>query len=218
MTNYDGHLIIQNAEKLSNKKKIDVIAQNSDKFINIGFDSLSVQDSFSFITASLDKLVSMTKYDDTDEKDKRKWILRDHWQSNCSYSSKSGIFKTEKCLDLLTEKGVYPYDYMNAFEKIDEKQLPSKEQFYSRLSEENITNDDCNKAKQIRKHFYIKNMGVYHDLYLQTGVLLPTDVLEKIGGTCSNYYGLDPVYDYTLTNFAFDAMLKLRPSILLYPT
>ena len=52
MKNYDGHLIIQNAEKLSNKKKIDVIAQNSEKFINIGFDCLSVKDSFSFITAS----------------------------------------------------------------------------------------------------------------------------------------------------------------------
>ena len=47
MKNYDGHLIIQNAEKLSNKKKIDVIAQNSEKFISIGFDSLSVKDSFS---------------------------------------------------------------------------------------------------------------------------------------------------------------------------
>ena len=34
--------------------------------------------------------------------------------------------------------------------------------------------------------------------------------------TCSNYYGLDPVYSYILPNFAFDAMLKLRPSILLY--
>ena len=60
MKNYDGHLIIQNAEKLSNKKKIDVIAQNSEQFINIGFDSLSVKDGFSFITASVDKLVPMT--------------------------------------------------------------------------------------------------------------------------------------------------------------
>jgi len=61
MEKYDGHLIIQNAEQLSNKKKtIDVIAQNSEKFINIGFDSLSVKHGFSFITASLDKLVSMT--------------------------------------------------------------------------------------------------------------------------------------------------------------
>ena len=47
-------------------------------------------------------------------------------------------------LDLLTEKGVHPYDYTNAFEKINEEQLPSKEQFYSRLSEEDITSNDCN--------------------------------------------------------------------------
>ncbi len=38
MKNYDWHLIIQNAQKLSNQKKIDVIAQHCEKFINIGFD------------------------------------------------------------------------------------------------------------------------------------------------------------------------------------
>ena len=209
MKNYDGHLIIQNAEKLSNKKKIDVIAQNSEKFINIGFDSLSVKDSFSFITASLDKLVSMTKYENTDEKERSKWVLRDNWQSNFRYSSKNDIIKTEKCLDLLTEKGVYPYDYMNAFDKFNDEQLPSKEQFYSRLTEEGITNDDYTKAKQIWKHFDIKNMGEYHDLYLKTDVLLLTDVFENFRDMCLSYYGLDPVYYYALPNFAFDAMLKL---------
>ena len=81
----------------------------------------------------------------------------------CRYSSKSDIFKTEKCLDLLAEKELYPNDYANAFEKFNEEQLPSKEQFYGKLSEEDITNDDCNKAEQIRKHFKIKNMGAYHD-------------------------------------------------------
>ena len=59
--NYDEHLVMQNAEKLGNQK--DVLAQNSKKFINSGFDSLSVMDSFRFTTASFDKLVSMTKYD-----------------------------------------------------------------------------------------------------------------------------------------------------------
>ena len=93
MRNYDGHLIIQNAEKLSNKKKIYVIGQNSNTFINIGFDSLIVKDSFSFRTASLDKLVFMTKNGNTDEKDESKWILRHHWQSDCRYSSQSDIFK-----------------------------------------------------------------------------------------------------------------------------
>ena len=209
MKNYDGHLIIQNAEKLSNKKKIDVIAQNSEKFINIGFDSLSVKDSFSFITASLEKLVSMTKYDNTDEKERSKWVLRDNWQSNFRYSSKNDIIKTEKCLDLLTEKGLYPYDYMNSFDKFNDEHLPSKEQFYSRLTEEGITNDDYTKAKQIWKHFDIKNMGEYHDLYLKTDVLLLTDVFENFRDMCLSCYGLDPVFYYTLPNFAFDAMLKL---------
>ena len=197
MKNYDGHLIIQNAEKLSNKKKIDGIAQNSEKFINIGFDSLSVKDSFSFITASLDKLVSMTKYDNTDEKDRRKWVLRDNWQSNFRYSSKNDIIKTEKCLDLLSEKGVYPYDYMNAFDKFNDEQLPSKEQFYSRLTDEDITNDDYNKA--IWKHFGIKSMGEYRDLYLKTDILLLTDVFENFRDLCLSYYGLDPVYFLYLT-------------------
>ena len=161
MKNYDGHLIIQNAEKLSNKKKIDVIAQNSEKFINIGFDSLSVKDSFSFITASWDKPVSMTKYDNADEKDRSRWVLRENWQSNFRYSSKNDIIKTEKCLDLLTEKGVYPYDYMNGFHQFNDEHLPAKDQFYSRLSEEDLALDEYKKAKQIWKHFNIKNMGDY---------------------------------------------------------
>ena len=152
MKKYDGHLInliIQNGEKLSNQKKIDVIAQNSEKFINIGFDSLSVKDSFSFITASLEKLAALTKYDNTDEKDKRKWVLKDNWQNNFRYCGKNDIIKTEKCLDLLTEKGVCPYDYMNSFEKFNEEQLPQKKYFYSQLTEEDIACEDYEKALQI---------------------------------------------------------------------
>ena len=71
----------------------------------------------------------------TDEKDRRKLVLRDNWQSNFRYSSKNDFIKTEKCLDLLTEKGVYPYDYVNSFDKFNDEHLPSKEQFYSRLIE-----------------------------------------------------------------------------------
>ena len=52
-------------------------------------------------------------------------------------------------------------------------------------------------------------MGEYHDLYLKTYVLLLTDVFENFRDMCLSYYGLDPVYYYTLPNFAFDAMLKL---------
>ena len=118
------------------------MVQNSKQFINIWFDSLSVKGSFSFITASLDELISMTKYDNTDEKDNSKWISRENRQSNFRYSSKDDVVKTEteKCLDLPTAKGVY--QTMNTFEIFNEEQQPSKEQFYNRLSEEDITNSN----------------------------------------------------------------------------
>ena len=71
------------------------------------------------------------------------------------------------------------------------------------------TDEDYEKAKVIWKHFKIKNMGEYHDLHLKTDVVLLTDIIENFRDVCIQDYGLDPVYYYTLPNFAFDAMLKL---------
>jgi hypothetical protein len=51
-------------------------------------------------------------------------------------------------------------------------------------------------------------MGEYHDLYLRTDVLLLTDIFENFRNLCMTYYGLDPAYYLTLSNFAWDAMLK----------
>ena len=97
---------------------------------------------------------------------------------------------------------------MNAFDRFNDEQLPSKEQFYSRLSEEDVTNGDYKEAKQIWKHFDFKNMGEYHDLFLKTDVVLLTDVFENLKDMRLSFNGLDPVY-CTLPNFAFDAMPKL---------
>ena len=58
------------------------MAQISETSINISFESLSVKDSFGFLTASLEKLVSLSKYGNTDEKDKSKWLLRHNWQDS----------------------------------------------------------------------------------------------------------------------------------------
>ena len=101
----------------------------------------------------------MTKYDNTDDKDKRKRIIKDNLQNSFRFSKHNDIIKSEKCLDLLSEKGVYPYDYMNSIEKFEDESLPTKDMFYSRLSEANITDEDYEKAKVIWKHFKIKNMG-----------------------------------------------------------
>ena len=86
--------------------------------------------------------------------------------------------RVRNVLDLLTDKGVYPYDYMKSSDQLDDEQLPSKEDFYSQLSEEGISDNDYEKAKVIWKHFNTKNIGEHHDLYLKTDVLLMTDFIE----------------------------------------
>ena len=49
----------------------------------------------------------------------------------------SGEFSGEQ-LKLVKEKGVYPYEYMNRFKKINENELPDKNKFFSSLKDSGI--------------------------------------------------------------------------------
>ena len=80
---------------------------------------------------------------------------------------------------LLLRKGVYPYEYMDCWERFDEASLPDKEAFYGSLNMEDITDVDYRHAKKAFKNFNNKNLGDYHDLYVQSGTLLLADVFEE---------------------------------------
>ena len=68
---------------------------------------------------------------------------------------------------LLLRKGVYPYEYMDSWERFDENTIPPKEAFYSELNLENITDKDYEHVKKVWEAFEIKNLGEYHDVYVQ---------------------------------------------------
>ena len=133
--------------------------------------------------------------------------LLDNWKYNFKYSSRSEYVRNEHDLNLLTEKGVFPYGYMDRWDRLDETSLPSKEMFYSELSKSHISDWDYERAKHAFDNFNPKNLGDYHDLYLTSGVMLLTAVFENFRNMCMDYYGLDPAHYYTLPNFAWDAML-----------
>ena len=59
------------------------------------------------------------------------------------------------------------------------------------------------------KTFNIKTMGEYHDLYLNSDVLLLADVFESFRKTCLQYYKLDPCHYFTSPGLSWDAMLKM---------
>ena len=65
---------------------------------------------------------------------------------------------------------------MDSWERFDEKSLPDKETFYSSLNMENITDIDYRHANKVFKKLKLKNLGDYHDLYVQSDTLLLADV------------------------------------------
>ena len=200
---YDAHLFIKQLASLpgelncipsteekyiSFSKRIKVDEYRSKKtgqMVSLYFEIRFI-DSFKFLQTSLANLVSNLQPDDF-------------------YNTKREF---KKNVDLLTRKGVYPYDYVSSLEKLSETQLPPKEEFYSKLNDEDITEDDYQHASNVWDTFKCKSLRDYHDLYLKTDVLLLADVFENFRKTCLKHYKLDPAHYYTSPGLAWDACLK----------
>ena len=196
---YDSHFIMQQIGEIANKyaykdKKgkeqpltINTILNNMEKYMAFMLGNhLTFINSFQFMSSSLDKLVSNLIKNDL------------------IYTSK--VFKGKR-LNLLSQKGVYPYDLIDSFEKFNQMALPTKDHFYSILNDQHITDDEYDHAKKVWKTFKIKTMGEYHDFYLGSDVLLLTDVFKNFRKTCMQYYKLDPCHCFTSPGW--DAMLKM---------
>ena len=125
-------------------------------------NNLSFIDSFQFPGCSLDSLVKKLAKDDF------KYLSQEF---------------DKNVLDLVKQKGFYPYEYMSDFEKFKE-QLPSKEKFYSLLTGKKISDKKYEHVLEVRNKFEMKTMKDYHDFYLKCNVLLLADVFEKCRNNC----------------------------------
>jgi len=103
-----------------------------------------------------------------------------------------GIEYSGKQLDLLLRKNCYPYDYMDSIDKLSETKLPPKEEFYSKLNDANINDDDYEHVQTVWREFGCETLRDYHDLYNVSDVLLLTDVFENFRDVCMKNYKLDP--------------------------
>ena len=177
--------------KKGEKQDLDInaIPNNMEKYMAFMLgELLKFIDSFQFMSTSLDKPVSNLP------------------KKDLKYTSE--MFTGDK-LSLMSQKGVYPCDYMDCFEKFHQTELPTKKQFYSILNSQHITNVEYDHARKVFKTFNLKNMGEYHDLYLKSDVLLLVDVFKSFRKTCLQYYKLDPCHYFTSPGLSWDAMLKM---------
>ena len=109
---------------------------------------------------------------------------------------------------LMVRKGVYPYEYMDGWEKFEETSLLPKDAFYSRLNMKGISDQDYEHAQQVWNIMEKKTLGCYHDTYLKTDVLMLADVFETFRNTCLKNYKLDPAHFYPAPGLAWQALLK----------
>ena len=96
---------------------------------------------------------------------------------------------------------------MDSWERFNET-FPDKEAFYSKLNLEGITDEDYAHAQKVREVFEIKNLGEYHDLYVQSDTLLLADVLENFRNKSTEIYELDPAHFLSASGLAWQACLK----------
>ena len=208
LQNYDAHLFVRSLGLIDEVLDIKCIPNNEEKYISFSLKfelkrewkfkkgewkevvekhEIRFLDSFKFTLMGLESLVKNLPREDLKETKR---------------------FFGEK-MDLVSRKGVYPYEFMDDFKKFKRQSLPKKTSFFSRLTQEKVTDEDFEHAQKVWKEFEMKNMGEFHDLYLKTDVLLLADVMENFRKLCEENYDLDPAHFFTVPGMAWDAMLKM---------
>ena len=109
---------------------------------------------------------------------------------------------------LLLRKGVYPYEYMDNWERFNEVVLPDKKAFYSNLNIEDITDADYRPANSVFKEFKMNNIDKYHDLYVKSDTVLLADLFESFRNMCIKIYELDPCHFLTAPGLAWRVCLR----------
>ena len=99
---------------------------------------------------------------------------------------------------------------MDSWERFNETSLPPKKAFYSELNLEDINYEDYEHSQKVWEVFEIKNLGDYHDLYVQSDTLLLADVFENFRDECIKIYELGPAHFLSAPGLAWQACLKKK--------
>ena len=112
-------------------------------------------------------------------------------------------------LKLLSRKGVYPYEYMDSWDKFGLPVQLKKEYYYAELNDFNIDDSDIEHVKNICSTLNINNLGEYPDLYVQSDTTLLADVFENFKNNCIDVHKLDPAYYLSAPALSWQSGLKM---------
>lgn len=166
---YDGYNILAYLhEIIDDVTKLEVIAKNLEKFTCMTINHIRFIDSIQFINGSLEAQVNNLRASLLPE-ERSRYFLEVY---KLSVTAKKDVF--EECM----MKGVYPYEWMDSFEKMEVTKFPKKDVFFSSLSNEGISDQDYARGKEMWNVFDCKSMKDYTELYCKLDVLLLEALFE----------------------------------------
>ncbi|XP_063243247.1 uncharacterized protein LOC134542710 [Bacillus rossius redtenbacheri] len=151
---YDQHFIIKQLGYDS--KEIFIIPHTEEKMVTFSKqlgDRFSVQfvDTFRFMSCGLASLAQNLP---------------------ASQFTNTMAFFEPQCAQLVVRKCVFPYDYVDTWERLDERQLPPQDCFFNILTDSDISDADYDHAKTVWDTFKCSTLGEYSDVYLKSDVLI----------------------------------------------
>jgi hypothetical protein len=189
---YDAHHILRQAADIVEKKEISAIPQSTEKFMTFSIGNIKFVDTAQFMPDSLETLA-----------DNLKTNTQDRYEN---FNNMKQHFNNEE-LELICQKGVYPYEYIDDVEKFKDTELPPIKAFYSKLKLSGISKQAYKHAKNVYHKFKCRTFQDYHDLYLKPDILLLSDVFENFRKTSIENYKLDPANFITAASYAWSCML-----------
>lgn len=193
-SHYDLHFLVNAINKFSKKiDKITVLPYNSEHFRTIQINSFKFLDSLAFLQSSLNVLTTNL------------------YKSNHDYIflKQMKICKTNEIFDefkmkQILKKGFFPYEFCKSISQMESiSALPSKEHFYSSLTEEKISDEDYDHALNVWALFKVENLLEYALIYCQTDTMLLAEVFMKFRKEMMSFSGLDCAQYISLPGFSW---------------
>lgn len=190
---YDSHFIISILGKDKRVKNVTALPANGQKLKTFTVNKYRFIDSLDFLQGSLDAMVSA--------------LPKTH---KFSILDQSLLYdRGSDTKQLLLKKGVYCYEWASSIEKLENmKEIPPHTNFFSRLTNKNISTGEYAHAKEVFTALECSNMMDYTLAYCQLDVFLLSEVLIAFRKEISQEMGLDCCHYISLPQLSFDMMLK----------
>ena len=186
---YDSHHLMQALVHSKRRhKNISGLGLNSEKMRTIQFGQFRFQDSMQFINSSLDS------------------VVKDLTKSNHHFPllKLAGMFQTDEQRDLLTRKGVFPYELLTSVDRFEMMHtFPERADFYSSLSKSTPSEEDYQHGLRVFTTFKCKNMKEYMLLYNKLDTVLLLESLTQFRYLGMREFGLDMAHYISLPQFGF---------------